>query len=471
MKEVITHNSAAYLTKYYIGGIYEKETNTSNTTERLYLEGDYYSAPMVLTKTGTGSWTLRNILRDYQGSILKVTNSAGTTTNGEYSYDAWGRMRNPSTWAVYAVGSEPSLYLGRGYTGHEHLPMFGLVNMNARLYDPVLGRFLAPDPYVQASDFSQSYNRYGYCLNNPLKYTDETGEYFGIDDLIAAAIGGTVNLVSNIVSGNTHNFWQGLSQFGVGAVGGWAGLYLSPAATGAIMGTGNSFVNSGFGTSGHWNWNNISIPQLFGEAFIGAATGYIGSKIDIGVVKAFGKGLDDVVGPTIERGIKGGLSGAVSGFAIGTGFALGQGESLENALKAGANSAALGFASGAVTGAVSGYKDAVSSGQDPWKPTTKNHSVYVGRDPVTGEVKYVGMTGRDPEIRWNEHLHSGTERVSLRYELYESGMTKINARIMEQTLINRYGMSKYGGQLYNKINSIGPKYWNQYRIPDTTFKK
>ena len=176
MKEVITHNSAAYLTKYYIGGIYEKETNTTNTIERLYLEGDYYSAPMVLVKTGTGAWTLRNILRDYQGSILKVTSATGLTTYGEYSYDAWGRMRDPSTWAVYAVGSEPSLFLGRGYTGHEHLPMFGLINMNARLYDPVLGRFLAPDPYVQASDFSQSYNRYGYCLNNPMKYVDEDGE-------------------------------------------------------------------------------------------------------------------------------------------------------------------------------------------------------------------------------------------------------------------------------------------------------
>ena len=176
MKEVITHNSAAYLTMYYIGGIYEKETNTTNTIERLYLEGDYYSVPMVLVKTGTGAWTLRNILRDYQGSILKVTSATGLTTYGEYSYDAWGRMRDPSTWAVYAVGSEPSLFLGRGYTGHEHLPMFGLINMNARLYDPVLGRFLAPDPYVQASDFSQSYNRYGYCMNNPMKYVDEDGE-------------------------------------------------------------------------------------------------------------------------------------------------------------------------------------------------------------------------------------------------------------------------------------------------------
>ena len=61
--------------------------------------------------------------------------------------------------------------LGRGYTGHEHLDWFGLINMNARLYDPSLGRFLSPDPHVQAPDFSQNFNRYSYCLNNPLKYT------------------------------------------------------------------------------------------------------------------------------------------------------------------------------------------------------------------------------------------------------------------------------------------------------------
>jgi hypothetical protein len=48
--------------------------------------------------------------------------------------------------------------------------------MNARLYDPVLGRFLSPDPYVQAPDFSQSLNRYSYCLNNPLMYVDPAGE-------------------------------------------------------------------------------------------------------------------------------------------------------------------------------------------------------------------------------------------------------------------------------------------------------
>ena len=66
--------------------------------------------------------------------------------------------------------------LYRGYTGHEHLPMFGLINCNARLYDPAIGRFLSPDPYVQNPFMSQNFNRYSYALNNPLIYSDPSGE-------------------------------------------------------------------------------------------------------------------------------------------------------------------------------------------------------------------------------------------------------------------------------------------------------
>jgi RHS repeat-associated protein len=104
---------------------------------------------------------------DHLGSIVKLTEGDGTTVF-KASYDAWGKQKiTTNTFTCY-----------RGYTGHEHIPEFGLINMNGRMYDPVLGRFLSPDPYVQAPDFSQNFNRYSYCLNNPLKYTDPSGEFF-----------------------------------------------------------------------------------------------------------------------------------------------------------------------------------------------------------------------------------------------------------------------------------------------------
>lgn len=92
----------------------------------------------------------------------------------ERSYDAWGRPRHPGDWSYNNL---PADILDRGFTGHEHLEMFGLINMNGRLYDPMIGRFLSPDPYVQ-NDLAgaQAFNRYIYCFNNPLKYIDPTGE-------------------------------------------------------------------------------------------------------------------------------------------------------------------------------------------------------------------------------------------------------------------------------------------------------
>ena len=44
-----------------------------------------------------------------------------------------------------------------------------------RMYDPQTSSFLSVDAYVQSPDNSQSFNRYAYCLNNPLKYTDPSG--------------------------------------------------------------------------------------------------------------------------------------------------------------------------------------------------------------------------------------------------------------------------------------------------------
>ena len=44
-----------------------------------------------------------------------------------------------------------------------------------RMYDPVVGRMLSPDIVIQNPEYSQSYNRYSYCFNNPLRFTDPSG--------------------------------------------------------------------------------------------------------------------------------------------------------------------------------------------------------------------------------------------------------------------------------------------------------
>jgi len=58
---------------------------------------------------------------------------------------------------------------------HEHYPELKIINMNARLYDPVIGRFFSPDKFVANSSFTQDFNRYTYARNNPLMYTDPDG--------------------------------------------------------------------------------------------------------------------------------------------------------------------------------------------------------------------------------------------------------------------------------------------------------
>lgn len=173
----IVQNNTTVLTRHYLGNCYEVDEKVAQTDQRLYLGGNYYDAPMVYVKEGSGNWTLYNIGRDYLGSVTHIATSAGVLV-AEYSYDPWGRQRDPATLDIYEPGDEPDLFLGRGFTGHEHLDWCGLINMNARLYDPLYGRFLSPDPFVQTPDFSQNFNRYSYALNNPLKYTDEDGEFF-----------------------------------------------------------------------------------------------------------------------------------------------------------------------------------------------------------------------------------------------------------------------------------------------------
>ncbi|QSX06723.1 RHS repeat-associated core domain-containing protein [Sedimentibacter sp. zth1] len=65
----------------------------------------------------------------------------------------------------------------RGYTGHLYDDKASLVYMNARWYNPNIGRFMTEDTYRGNISNPQSLNQYAYALNNPVNYVDPTGHF------------------------------------------------------------------------------------------------------------------------------------------------------------------------------------------------------------------------------------------------------------------------------------------------------
>jgi RHS repeat-associated protein len=288
VKMQLRQGGSSVLTRWYLGENYEIDEGTAGAKEKLYIGGDAYTAPAVYLKQN-GSWNLHYISRDWLGSITHIANSSGAVVQ-ELSYDVWGRLRNPSNQGVYSPDAEPSLLLGRGYTGHEHLTQFGLINMNARLYDPAVGRFLSPDPYVQAPLFSQNFNRYSYCMNNPLVYKDADGEIaWFVPIIVGAVIGGITNTVAN--HKHIDNFWAGAGYFGIGAAAGAAGAYAGGAVAGAVAVGGFA----GGAVSGAAGGVASGFVAGSGNAWMGGA--------------GFGQGL--------QSGLIGGGIGVVSGALIG----------------------------------------------------------------------------------------------------------------------------------------------------------
>lgn len=213
--------------KYYSenGSIEIKVTfNAGNTTTPAsvefftYIGGDAYTAPIILKSNGT-TLNYFYLHRDYQGSIIAITNSTGVVVEKRL-FDPWGAIKKVQD------GSGNNLtkltFFDRGYTGHEHIESVGLINMNGRIYDPKLHRFLQPDNFVQDPHNTQNYNRYGYCLNNPFKYTDPSGEELTLltSALIGAGIGLVAYFTSNLINGQPITLKGALTATFVGALSG-----------------------------------------------------------------------------------------------------------------------------------------------------------------------------------------------------------------------------------------------------------
>jgi RHS repeat-associated protein len=154
----------------FVGNLYEHDDvmgSWSGNTERQYIFAD---GNVVAVRGGP---PLLYLHRDVLGSLDAVTDQAGAVIETD-SFDPHGLPRNPN-WTAGIPGPGLSELGSYGFTGHKTLALVGLVDMGGRMYDPLLGRFLSPDPYVPNYLNPQNLNRYSYVNNDPVSRTDPTG--------------------------------------------------------------------------------------------------------------------------------------------------------------------------------------------------------------------------------------------------------------------------------------------------------
>jgi RHS repeat-associated protein len=165
-------------TTYYIGALMERVDTSNGSDYRHYIVSDSGAVAIYSRTSGVnGTNTLRYVLSDHQGSPSSILTSAGAVYVNE-SFEPFGSRRNPSSWSGPPVSGDVTLFNGvsrTGYIGQTMLGSMGLIHMNGRVQDSIIGRFLSPDPLVTEPDNTQSYNRYSYVNENPLTFIDPSG--------------------------------------------------------------------------------------------------------------------------------------------------------------------------------------------------------------------------------------------------------------------------------------------------------
>ena len=343
---------------------------TDNSTKFiLYLGGDAYSAPAILISDGEAQ-KLYYLHRDYLGSIVMLTDEEGNIAERRH-FDPWGQVLKVEDGAGNTL--DKLTLLDRGFTGHEHLQTVGLIHMNGRLYDPALHRFLQPDNFVQDPFNTQNFNRYGYCLNNPLVYVDQNGEFWHI--VVGALVGGVVNLVANL--NNSQGFWEHLAAFGVGALGGavtaavggsdggasFLAITGTAAGMGALtMGTNSIIAQTGLNFSG---MNNVNWGAVGKNALVGGASGFASGAVGVWATNS-GMLVKGINSPVLRSLVVSPLASGTGHIVGGTTYNLLEGQNFKDAFSNSfdcvGQSIAMGTMLGVTTTIVNSYAHKVS----PW---------------------------------------------------------------------------------------------------------
>lgn len=312
-----------------------------------YIAGNPYSAPAVYIKDFNGAGTVLKegyhyLHRDYQGTILAITDQAGKVEEQRH-FDAWGNIiklkKDGNDVAVNA-----SLLLERGYTGHEHFMQVNLIHMNGRMYDPKLHTFLSVDNHIQDPFNSQNYNRFGYVLNNPLLYTDPSGEFLFVPILIGMAYGALVGAAIAVVTYSIPALMNGSWN--------WKGLGTS-ILYGAITGAISGGISAGAAQMGGAFWQSATMNMLtsvasqvgtsaamgdhitWGMLAAGVVSGYLGSKMD-NWTGTSGGWLANASEELVYNAGKGAILGGVSGTLAAALNGKDMGEGMKNGMINGA---------------------------------------------------------------------------------------------------------------------------------------
>ncbi len=137
----------------------------------------------------------------------------------------------------------------RGYTGHVHDTETGLTYMQARYFDPEIGRFMGVDPVEFHEDNPAYFNRYAYAGNNPYKYIDKTGEAYG-DPEAPEPEGSAFN----------HADWNGISS-GAGTFEDWKGS-VTPSERNSWMIRSQIREHGYFGAIMNFWFKGIKLPSV-----------------------------------------------------------------------------------------------------------------------------------------------------------------------------------------------------------------
>jgi RHS repeat-associated protein len=304
--EIVCH------TKMLGGVFFERVVGPSATTWNEYLFAGGEMIGVHFTAATAPAEPFLYFVKDHLGSIAVIVNGAGVV-HERLAYDAWGKRRHPN--GTDDAANILTASATRGFTGHEMIDEMDLVNMNGRVYDPALGRFLSADPFIHDVTNSQDLNRYSYVHNNPLSYTDmngygffkSLGKFFKkiLKPLIALAVALTLQfellpaLLPGLAGAEAGGFALGKAVI-AGLSGGVGNVILSGRPKAFLSGFGQAFLTYGVGHG----------------LFPGRAARFIGDP-KAGTV-AFGSGQH--LGRVIGHGVIGGSFAEIHGGKFSAGF-------------------------------------------------------------------------------------------------------------------------------------------------------